>query len=88
MDLNEARQILSNNGFITERASDMGGWRQWFDEYEESHPDCKFFDIQDMIKELADEFDEDWRRHYSEPEYAIDISYEELCDKWGKPEEN
>lgn len=24
MDLNEARQILSNNGFITERASDMG----------------------------------------------------------------
>ena len=38
MDLNEARQILSNNGFITERASDM--------------------------------------------------SYEELCDKWGRPEDN
>lgn len=47
MDLNEARQILSNNGFITERASDMGDWRKWLDEYEDSHPGCNFFDIQD-----------------------------------------
>ena len=59
MDLNEARQILSNNGFITERASDMGDWRKWFYEYEDSHPGCNIFDIQDMIKELADECDED-----------------------------
>jgi hypothetical protein len=87
MDLNEARQILSNNGYITERASDMGDWRKWFDEYEDSHSTTPG-EIENMIEDLADECDEDWRRHFSEPEYAIDLSYEELCDKWGRPEDN
>lgn len=87
MNLKEAKQILSNNGYITERYNDMGDWRKWIDEYEDSHSTTPG-EIEDMIKSLADECDEDWRRHCSEPEQAIDMSYEDVCDMWGKPEEN
>ena len=87
MNLNEAKQILKRNGFITERANDMGDWRKWIDEYEDSHSTTPG-EIEDMIESLADECDEDWRRHYFEPEYAIDLSYEDVCNMWGKPEDN
>lgn len=85
MKLKEAKEILNSNGYLLEEFKKT--WRTWFDEYEMSH-DCGYREIDSMIEDLATECDEEWRRHFSEPEYAIDISYEDLVEKWGKPEDN
>ena len=85
MNIKEALKILDEADVEYNYVNPRKTWRDWIEEYEELHPDGS--DYSSMVIMLADDCDEDWRRHYSEPEQAIDRSYEDLCKMWGTPEE-
>lgn len=85
MNLTEAKAILKENDYVVEE-NKRETWRDYLDVYEDTHPKATFFAINDMIKDLATECDPDWRDHYSEPEYAIDLSFDDIVKLWGEPE--
>ena len=84
MKIEEALKILDEADVEYNYENPKETWRDWIDEYEDIHG---LGDYRSMVEDLADECDEDWRRHYSEPESAIDLSYEDVCKMWGTPEE-
>ena len=82
MKIEEALKILDEADI--EYENQRKSWEDWIKAYEKIHGLGYY---SSMVQDLADECDEDWRRHYSEPKYAIDLSYEDVCEMWGTPEE-
>jgi hypothetical protein len=86
MKIKEALKILDEADVEYDYVNPRKTWRDWIEAYEEIHH-TGLREYNSMVEDLADECDEDWRRHYSEPEQAIDLSYEDVCKMWGTPEE-
>lgn len=85
MKIEEALKILDEADVEYDYENPRKTWEDWIEIYLDTHQNGDSYE--NLVFDLADECDEDWRRHYSDPESAIDLSYEDVCKMWGTPEE-